>query len=198
MNKVADLSENLIRTCLRNNLPDEFVHPLQDGYAHAAVLIPLLKSSGEWNLLYTRRTQNVQTHKGQVSFPGGAAEPGDQSLEATALREAREEIGLEPSDVRVLGKIQDYPTISHFVITPIVGIIPWPYTLCLSKDEVHRVFTIPLSWLIQPDNLEERPYTLPDGRHENVLFFKQYDCELLWGVTARITFNFLKIIQLLN
>src|SRR5687768_13176306 len=111
---------------------------LSDGYAElelndetrlkcAAVLVPLVWQDDEWHLLFTRRTDRVESHKGQVSFPGGACDEGETIPEQTALREAEEEIGLDPHNVRVLGKLANLITISHFRVTPVVGvIITWP------------------------------------------------------------------------
>ena len=129
-----------------------------DGYAEipvkpntrlkcAAVLVPLAFSGSEWHLLFTRRTDRVQSHKGQVSFPGGACDDGETTPEQTALREAEEEIGMQRGDVQVLGRLSQLITISSFRITPVVGVIPFPYAFKVAGIEVARVFTIPLLWL---------------------------------------------------
>jgi hypothetical protein len=91
--------------------------------------------------------------------------------------------------------LPQYPTITRYLITPVVGLIPWPYDLRFSDDEVSRVFTIPLAWLADAANRDEREMTLPDGRLEKVVFFNPYDGEKVWGVTARITLTFLKVIN---
>jgi 8-oxo-dGTP pyrophosphatase MutT (NUDIX family) len=162
----------------------------------AAVLVPLVCEGGALHLLFTRRTDLVHDHKGQVAFPGGSVEPQDASLEDTALRETFEEIGIPPSEIRVLGKLPLFPTITGFIISPVVGMVPWPYDLRLSPEEVSRVFTIPLAWLADPANRVEKPMTLPDGRNERVVFFNNFDGENLWGATARITLNFLRTLEL--
>src|SRR5512137_1302809 len=113
----------------------------------AAVLIPLVRWMDEWQLVFTRRTETVEQHKGQVSFPGGGCDALESTPEATALREAWEEIGLQPGDVRLLGRLTDLITITGYRVTPVVGVIPWPYQLRLEPAEVGRVFTIPLLWL---------------------------------------------------
>ena len=113
------------------------------------MLIPLLRQDDEWHLLFTRRTDKVESHKGQVSFPGGACDEGETTPEETALREANEEVGIDPQKVRVLGHITNMITITSFRVTPVVGIIEWPTVLQLGKDEVERVFTIPLNWLAE-------------------------------------------------
>jgi 8-oxo-dGTP pyrophosphatase MutT (NUDIX family) len=139
--------------------------------------------------LYIRRTANAQDpHGGQVAFPGGAADPTDANLEETALREAFEEIGLHPVDVKILGRLIDFVTVTSYQVTPIVGVIPWPYPLSLAADEVSRVFTIPLDWLADPANREERLRSLPEPfKPIHVIYFSPYDGEILWGASARFT-----------
>lgn len=169
--------------------------PRVEGFRPAAVLVPLICGSGDWEILFTRRTDTVQSHKGQVSFPGGAADPIDRSPEETALREAREEVGLDPAYVRVLGRMPHFTTISSYLITPVLARIPWPYPFTLSAEEVLRVFTIPLSWLAAPAHWSERPYRRSNGMEENVIFYQPYDGEILWGISARITLDLLEILR---
>jgi 8-oxo-dGTP pyrophosphatase MutT (NUDIX family) len=166
------------------------------GLRKAAVLIPLLCHGDRWHILFIRRTETVQDHKGQVSFPGGAYEPEDADMQATALRETWEEIGIPPAEVNLLGTLPVFNTISSFAITPVVGQIPWPYPLKPEPAEVSRVFTIPIEWLAGPAHWSEKPYVRPNGRQEKVIFFDHYDGELLWGITARITLDFLKLLNL--
>jgi 8-oxo-dGTP pyrophosphatase MutT (NUDIX family) len=162
----------------------------------AAVLAPLLRANGEWRMLFTRRNSGLPEHSGQVAFPGGRADPEDPSPEHTALREAFEEIGLDPADVRVLGRTSQYLTITNYMITPVIGIIPWPYLLRPAAEEVSRVFTIPLSWLADPANHEERRRELPTPfGSATVIYFEPYDGEVLWGASARITLNLLRILK---
>jgi 8-oxo-dGTP pyrophosphatase MutT (NUDIX family) len=192
-------SEEFIREKLREAIESA---PSSDGYAEidltadtrlkcAAVLIPLLRQDDEWHLLFTRRTDKVESHKGQVSFPGGACDEGETTPEETALREANEEVGIDPQKVRVLGHITNMITITSFRVTPVVGIIEWPTVLQLGKDEVERVFTIPLNWLAEKTNRWE--FTMP-GRNRSLIVYHPYDGELLWGATARMTVDFLKVL----
>ena len=161
----------------------------------AAVLIPLLREGSAWRILFTRRRDDLPEHSGQVAFPGGRTDPGDTSPEGTALREAWEEIGLQPEDVQILGRLRNYLTITNYLVTPIVGVIPWPYTLQLEIREVSRAFTIPLDWLMDPANHEERPRLLPEPNPPvNVIYFKLYDRELLWGASARLTLAFIRAV----
>jgi 8-oxo-dGTP pyrophosphatase MutT (NUDIX family) len=164
----------------------------------AAVLLPLTWWKDEWHLLFTRRTEMVEHHKGQVSFPGGGCDAGEESPERTALREAWEEIGMRPADVRLLGRLNEVFTITHYRVTPVVGVIPYPYEFRLAPAEVERAFNVPLAWLSQRDNWEERQLT-PAGidRPFPVISYHPYDDEILWGASARITHNFLGVLGLI-
>jgi 8-oxo-dGTP pyrophosphatase MutT (NUDIX family) len=119
-------------------------------------------------------------------------EEGDVTPENAALREVCEEIGIERSDVEILGQLTPMFTVTQFIITPLVGVIPWPYDLKENRAEVARVFGVPLCWLADPQNLETQ-YRQPmiPGPDIPVHFFRDYDGETIWGVTARITLNLL-------
>ena len=182
----------------------EAADPSSDGYAEidlsddarlkcAAVLIPLVCYDDEWHLLFTRRTDRVESHKGQVSFPGGACDEGETTPEQTALREADEEIGLNPGDVKVLGRLTNMITISYFRVTPVVGVIQWPTVFRVGEHEVARIFTIPLTWLANPVNRWQ--FDMP-GRNRSLIAYHPYDGELLWGATARMTVDFFKVLGL--
>ncbi len=173
-----------------------------DGYAKlfkrqaltcAAVLIPMVQDGQDWHLLFTRRTERVDSHKGQVSFPGGACDPGETTPEQTALREAEEEVGIRPADVRLLGRMNTLVTITRFQVTPVVGVIPWPYVFRVSAIEVARVFTMPLDWLARRANRWEffRP-----GTKLSVVAYHSFDGEMLWGITARMVLDFLNLLGL--
>ena len=192
--KCGSLSVEQIRTKLAEIRSPE--RDLSHGVSlrEAAVLVPLVCDQGELHLLFTRRTDLVHDHKGQVAFPGGAVEPQDSSVEETALRETYEEIGIPPKEICVLGHLPAFPTITGFLISPVVGMIPWPYDLHLSQQEVSRVFTVPFQWLADPTNRIENEMILPDGRSEKVTFFNAYDGEKVWGATARIAMYFLRSI----
>ncbi len=200
---IANISEEYISTKLftakksnnRENILSEQSTESGADARCAAVLIPLVRFGNEWHLVYTRRTDIVETHKGQVSFPGGACDPGETTPEQTALREAEEEIGLHPEDVRVLGQLNPMITITSYRVSPVVGIIPWPYTFKVESDEVARVFTIPLSFLMEKKNRWE--FKLP-GRRYGLIVYHPFDGELLWGATAIMTDSFLKILELME
>lgn len=172
--------------------------PFPDSEARcAAVLIPLFRVGGEWQVLFIRRTDTVQEHKGQVAFPGGGCEPQDENQEETALREAQEEIGLQPKDVRILGRLPEFVTITNYSIAPFVGTFPWPYPLVMEPQEVDRIFTIPLGWLADPAHREVRPYVHNGQVHrDGVIYFQEYEGELLWGASARMMVDLLRTLQL--
>jgi 8-oxo-dGTP pyrophosphatase MutT (NUDIX family) len=197
-----DFSEEFISQRLHEALKS--AGPSSDGYAEidldsddrlkcAAVLVPLVRQSDEWHILYTRRTDHVESHKGQVSFPGGACDEDETEPEQTALREAEEEIGIIPAHVQVLGRLANLITISYFRVTPVVGVVKWPAVLRVGEHEVARVFTIPLGWLANTSNRWqfERP-----GTTRTLIAYHPYDGELLWGATARMTVDFLKVLGL--
>ncbi len=193
---------NLTAEMISQRLQDSYQRGADsDGYAEiphnpdlalkcAAVLIPLMRCGGEWHVLFTRRTDRVESHKGQVSFPGGACDEGETTPEQTALREAEEEIGLQPSHVRVLGRLHPMITISHFRVTPVVGEIPFPYAFKISGFEVARVFTVPLLWLADRRNFWE----FARSPNLSVVVYQPYDGEIVWGATGRMTVNFLRAI----
>jgi 8-oxo-dGTP pyrophosphatase MutT (NUDIX family) len=157
----------------------------------AAVLVPLVWHDNEWHLLYTRRTDTVESHKGQVSFPGGACDEGETTPEETALREAEEEIGLNSNDVKILGRLANLITISYYRVTPVVGVVKWPNVFRVGEHEVARVFTIPLGWLANASNRWQ--FERPDLKRA-LIAYHPYDGELLWGATARMTVDFLNVL----
>lgn len=199
---VAALTEDHIRDLLAARVADPYLSPLREIISEAApqpaaVLVPMLQHAGEWELLFILRAKaEGDMHSAQVAFPGGRLEPGETRAEQAALREAQEEIGLESAGVRLLGHLEDFITISNYQVTPVVGVIPWPTELRPDQREVQRAFTIPLAWLADPANREERERVAPDGQTLKIVYFKQYDKELLWGVTARITLNYLQALEL--
>jgi len=161
----------------------------------AAVLVPLYQANGDWHVLFTLRTEHVETHKGQVSFPGGRVDPEDASRVDTALREAEEEIGLARRDVTVLGQLDDLLTVTQYHISPVVGVFAWPYDFVLSTRELSAVFGAPLRWLSDPANLEVR-YREPIAPGPKIpVYYLQYESYTIWGATARMLLNLIEVLQ---
>ncbi|HBA32931.1 MAG TPA: CoA pyrophosphatase [Gammaproteobacteria bacterium] len=169
----------------------------------AAVLVPLQRKDDGWHILFIRRAhRSGDHHSGQVAFPGGKVEQEDHSVESAALRETWEEIGLHPSNVDMVGRLQNLVTITNFVVTPFVGIVKAPFDAVLSETEVARVFTMPLHWLANPDNHILPGINAPAevevpkyGRVVKSEYFAPYDGEVLWGATARMAFHLIKLLQ---
>ena len=158
----------------------------------AAVLLPLYQKEEEWFILFTKRTYSVDTHKGQISFPGGMHEKEDSTLEYTARRETFEEIGVKYNDIEILGRLDDQPTgQGFFLISPFVGVVPYPYTFKISNEEVARVVEVPLKYLSTQGTMREGFYLMNNNAH--TVYFWEYDEELIWGATSNILKGFLKL-----
>ena len=162
-----------------------------EGLRSAAVLIPLVYEEGEWKLLFIHRSDAGGLHSGEVSFPGGAVERLDENLVETALRETKEEIGIARVTIEILGFIPPLVSVTKYHVTPIVGFIQWPQKLTLDKHEVMRVFTFEIDWLKEPDNWQEREVELTGRGFVKSIFYNEYKGEILWGLTARMTQDFL-------
>lgn len=162
--------------------------------AEAAVLVPIFCEGGEHHILFTRRSNRVAYHKGQVSFPGGARSEVDSSLLDTALRESWEEIGLKAKDGEILGELDDTPTVtSRFIISPFVAFIPHPYEFTVNRDEIDEIFDVPVSVLLHKANWRQERHVVGD---EVVTTYScEYEGRVIWGATARIVKQFLDVWQ---
>ena len=182
-----------IRKNLAVSTPPE--RPVSDGLTPAAVLFPLLYKDDEPNILLTRRTQMVKTHKGQVSFPGGVRDAADKSLLVTALREADEEIGLQPNDVQILGSLDPVSTASSgFLVHSFVGLIPYPYPFRLNSREVADILIVPFHFLADAKRWHRNPLISNNQPFDD--YFVPYGKHLIWGATARILKIFFKRVAL--
>jgi 8-oxo-dGTP pyrophosphatase MutT (NUDIX family) len=146
-------------------------------------------------VLFTQRTQNVETHKGQVSFPGGQVDAEDATRIDTALRETEEEIGLRREYVTVLGTLDELLTVTQYRITPVVGVFPWPYPFVLSTVELSAVFGAPLRWLADPANLEIRHREPLVPGPPVPVYYLHYQGYTIWGATARMLLNLLDVLK---
>lgn len=148
----------------------------------AAVLVPVVMRDTGPTLLLTQRTAHLKDHAGQVSFPGGRCEPEDPTPEATALREAEEEVGLDPAQVEILGRLPEYRTGTGFVITPVVGLVTPPLNLKLDDFEVAEVFEPPLDFLLDAANHQRQSIEVRGQRHE--YWAMPWQGYFIWGATA--------------
>lgn len=156
----------------------------------AAVLVPVVVRATGVSVLLTERTAHLADHAGQISFPGGRAEAADSGPEATALREAHEEIGLAPHRVEVIGALPEYVTATSYRVTPVVGLVHAPLTLRLDRDEVADAFEVPLAFLMDPRNHERRCIRLAD--RQRTFYAMPYTAErryFIWGATAAMLRN---------
>jgi len=154
----------------------------------AAVLVPVVRRESGLTVLLTRRTAHLNDHAGQISFPGGRAEPGDADAAQTALREAAEEIGLQAARVEVLGELHPYVTVTGYRVTPVVGLVTPPLDLRPDDFEVAEVFEVPLAFLLDPAN-HQRNRVLAEGR-ERRYYAMPYRHYYIWGATAGMLMNF--------
>jgi len=165
-----------------------------DGAPRAAVLVPLYTDRDELHVIFTKRTDLVQHHRGEISFPGGAMDPEDADLIATALREANEEIGIDAGHIEVIGRLDDIVTISRFHVSVYVGELDStfsPYPWRPQAAEVAAVLEVPLPHLLDEANLVEVPRQR-DGELVIMEGFK-FDDHIIWGATGRMLRNFLDV-----
>ena len=153
----------------------------------AAVLVPIIAHPAALSVLFTQRTAHLKSHAGQVSFPGGRAEPGDVTPEFTALREAQEEIGLAPEKAEVISRLPDYFTRTGFRVTPVVGLLIPPLALEPDPREVEEVFEVPLAFLLDPRNHRRETREI-QGRSVGY-YVMRFEGRTIWGATAGMIVN---------
>ena len=167
--------------------------------SNAAVLVPLVQRPDGLEVLLTRRGDQMRSHAGQVSFPGGRAEPEDAGPAATALREAQEEVGLHEDRVDVIGQMPTYTTISSYVITPVVGLVRAPFELAeltLDRIEVAEAFQVPLAYLMNPRHHQRHVFNFEGGQRQFLSMPWQGHAAdgspreyFIWGATAAMLRN---------
>ena len=157
----------------------------------AAVLIPLIPAEDGWCLLFSRRSENLAAHSGQIAFPGGGVEP-NEPLEAAAVREAQEEVGIGSDHVELLGRLDDLVTHSGFLVAPFVGVIDQRIDYVLQASEVEEVFEVPVEALLRPEQPEVRYVAFRNKRYP--AYFYRYERHEIWGLTGRILKHFLDFV----
>jgi 8-oxo-dGTP pyrophosphatase MutT (NUDIX family) len=156
----------------------------------AAVLMPVVCRGDALSVLFTRRNESMRQHAGQVSFPGGAVEPGDQDAIAAALRETHEETGISADFIDAFGYLDCFDTISGYCVTPVVAMVREGFLLRPDPGEVAEVFEVPLDYILEPERMQ-RSEILWHGRGREIFEF-QFDGKRIWGATAAILQNLLR------
>jgi 8-oxo-dGTP pyrophosphatase MutT (NUDIX family) len=156
----------------------------------ACVLIPLIPTADGWSILFSRRSENLAAHSGQIAFPGGTVEEGE-SLEEAAKREAEEEVGIPPSSVELIGRLDDVVTNSGFLVAPFAGVVSERVAYVLQESEVVDVFEVPLDLLLVPQLPEVR--YVPFRNRQFPAYFYPYGENEIWGLTGRILKAFLDV-----
>lgn len=166
---------------------------IADELVPAAVLVPLVDRSGTVTTIFTQRTAHLASHAGQISFPGGHAEADDLSPEDTALRETEEEIGLDRSRIRIIGRLDEYITRTGFSVTPVVGLVAPPFEITPDPGEVDDVFEVPLAFLMDPANHERHVREVKGVRRD--FYAMPYENRFIWGATAGMIRNMYDILM---
>jgi 8-oxo-dGTP pyrophosphatase MutT (NUDIX family) len=156
----------------------------ENGFRDAAVLVPLVAHETGLTALLTLRTPDLAVHAGQIAFPGGKIDPSDKGPGAAALREAREEIGLDPDAVTVVGYLDRYLTGTGYRITPVIGRLAPDPMLALNPEEVQEAFEVPLAFLMDPANHHRASRVL--GGQERHFYEMPFEGRYIWGITAGI------------
>jgi len=162
--------------------PEPMREQLSGTLKPAGVLIPIFERASELSVLLTRRSAELKHHAGQVSFPGGRMEEHDADVEATALRESEEEVGIEAHQVSVLGYLHTMPTITGYAVTPVVGLISAGAELVIDKTEVEYTFEVPLSYLLDAANDVRTEWDAGARKVPMVEF--HWEGQRIWGATA--------------
>lgn len=165
-----------------------------NGWMPAAVLILLYPKAGRDHILFTVRTDRVEHHKGQISFPGGAVHEADADLTVTALRETYEEVGVDPERVEVIGQLNDMVTISNFRVTPFVGVLHRaPQEFIASPLEVAEVLEVPVAHLLDNANIIREQHERNGQMLEGIAYV--YEGHRIWGATARMLTEYLELLR---
>ena len=168
----------------------------RNNFRHAAVLMPIFWCEGEPYLVFTKRSEKVPHHKGQISFPGGSIDVGDVDSWAAAVRETTEEIGLPAGQIQYLGRLDDIMTITGYVISPFVAQIPDHFAYQISDFEIDVLFEAPLRELTDPSRLREEIAIFEQKSYP--IYYFEYQQHIIWGATGKILHQFLEITGLIS
>jgi 8-oxo-dGTP pyrophosphatase MutT (NUDIX family) len=206
--ELARLQPQALRQRFADPPAFELEHPGDGGFfaadrtqTAAAVLVPLIQRADGLHVLLTLRTDHLRDHAGQISFPGGRSEPEDSGPTATALREAQEEVGLDPRRVEVIGQLPVYTTVTSYVVTPVVALVHTPFDLTLDSFEVAESFEVPLPFLMNPAHHRRHEFSI-DGKERLFLSMpwqgrgsagaeREF---FIWGATAAMLRNLYRFI----
>ncbi len=159
----------------------------------AGVLLPIFLKDETPHILFTKRTDKVEHHKGEISFPGGMKNDDDNNILQTALRETSEEIGVTENNIEILGALDDVPTVTGFNISPFAGVIPFPYELKINREEIERIIEVPLSLLMIEKKWSE---TFREYKGDMLkTYFFDFNGDVIWGATAGILKGFIEILN---
>lgn len=167
---------------INSSMPSSLTRDLATNLRPAGVLIPIIERPDALSVLLTERSADLRHHAGQVSFPGGGMESHDDDIIATALREAQEEVGIQPHEVDIVGFLNPTPTITGFAVTPVVGFVRQSFSLSVDPAEVQRAFEVPLDFLMDSRNEEHSVREFQGARIPVVTF--HYEGHRIWGATA--------------
>jgi mutator protein MutT len=163
-------------------------------HRRACVLIPLIRAEdGAWSILFTKRSENLASHSGQIAFPGGSVEPGE-ALEQAAIREAEEEVGIPPRAVELIGRLDDVITHSGFLVAPFAGVVHEPFDYIIQEAEVVEVFQVSIEALLAAGNPEVR--YVPFRNRQYPAYFYHHGPHEIWGLTGRMLKAFLDLVWL--
>lgn len=194
---LAETHDRAPRPMISLELPfraDKILTPaLMASLRPASVLVPVMRRGDELTVLLTRRSDQLRSHKGQISFPGGRRDEGDVSAAAAALREAQEEVAMPPSSVEIVGYLDDYPTITRYMVTPVVGIVSGEPSLYAHEDEVAELIEVPLEFVLTPKSFERKSFMQSGIK---VPFYElNFGSHRIWGATAGMLWNLCQKVQ---
>ncbi|MFP3978874.1 MULTISPECIES: NUDIX hydrolase [Marinobacter] len=181
-----------MRDLLVQRLTDYAPRKLDLNYTEAGILVPVTDDTGNPEMIFTLRSANLSTHRGQVAYPGGKRDPGDLSLAATALRETHEEIGLPPDQVEIISPLSQVMSLHGILVSPYVGVVPVEYPLEPNPGEIDSVFRVPLSFFLE--DKRERTDAIPFQDQTIHVPCYRWERYQIWGLSAVVLVDFLNAV----